>query len=461
MSNKVVTNIQQKKISPTLAKSTKDLAVLVKLEQAVRQIEEPDKLYDFIVHKTRTLISYDIGALWIKSEKEFVAITDVELENKNNPAIELLEYIAKKEHGSAISEITLKNLDGAYKEQFKRYLFKNTIVVELELHQENVAVLILSREQEWEKHEKVLLDHLRSCYALCLGYLNPAIVSEAYWKRIFKKIFSKKFLILFLIIIFCLLFFYKVPLTVLAPAEVSSKSPVYIRSSMDGVIDKVLVEPNANVSEGDKLITLNKQNIQARLNILEKKLALAETQYRVASKSGLVDVREKKKIPVLKIEIEKNQAEIDYYKGLLGQTDIFSPKTGLVIFEQTQNIEGKPVRTGENIMMISDEKESAIDIYLPVSDAVNLEQGSDIKLFLNIAPKDPLDAKIKYASFKAEVRPDSTLAYHVKAHFVEEDPNKLPRIGLRGVAKLYGDEVTLFYYLMRKPFSFARQKLGI
>ena len=452
---------QVHKIQPTLAKSTKDLAVLVKLEQAARQQENPADLYDFIVHQTRTLLHYDIGALWLKSEKDFVAITDVEMENKNNPAIELLEHIARKTHGEPISKIFAEDVDSSYQEQFKRYLFKNTIVVELKLHQEIVAVLILSREEMWHKHEMVLLDHLRSCYALCLGYQDPAIVSDAYWKRLAKGLFSKKFMILFFILLFCLLFFYKVPLTVLAPAEVSSKTPVYIRSAIDGVIEEVLVKPNSLVKEGDKLVTLNKQNIEARLNILQKKLALVETQYRVATKSGLSDQREKKKIPVLKIEIQKNIAEIDYYKGLSSQTDIFSPKSGLVLFEQTQNLEGKPVKTGENIMMISDEKESAIDIYFPVSDAVDLKAGSPVRLFLNISPKDPLDANIQYSSFRAETRPDNTLAYHVKAHFNDEDPDKLPRIGLRGVAKLYGDEVTLWYYLMRKPLSYMRQKLGI
>lgn len=449
------------KIPPSLAKSTKDLAVLVKLEQAARQQENPEDLYDFIIHQTRSLLQYDIGALWLKSEKDFVGITDVELENKNNPAIELLEHIAKKNHGEPISKISFEDVDESYQEQFKKYLFKNTIVVELQLHQEIVAVLILSREEMWHKNEMVLLDHLRSCYALCLGYQDPAIVSDAYWKRIAKRLYSKKFLIIFTILLVCLLCFYKVPLTVLAPAEVTSKQPVYIRSAIDGVVEEVLVEPNSSVKEGDKLVTLNKNNIEAKLNILEKKLALVETQYKVATKSGLSDKREKNKIPVLRIEIQKNIAEIEYYKGLIEQTNIFSPKSGLVLFERTQSLVGKPVKTGENIMMISDEKQSALDIYLPVSDAVNLEKGSQVRLFLNIAPKDPLDAKIEYASFRAEMRPDNTLAYHVKAHFLNEEPGRLPRIGLRGVAKLYGEEVRLYYYLLRKPLSYLRQKLGI
>ena len=41
------------------------------------------------------------------------------------------------------------------------------------------------------------------------------------------------------------------------------------------------------------------------------------------------------------------------------------------------------------------------------------------------------------------------------------DENKLPRIGLRGTAKVYGSKVSLFYYLFRKPITFMRQLIGI
>ena len=35
-----------------------------------------------------------------------------------------------------------------------------------------------------------------------------------------------------------------------------------------------------------------------------------------------------------------------------------------------------------------------------------------------------------------------------------------PRIGLRGTARIYGGDTTLFYYLLRRPITAARQWLG-
>ena len=46
--------------------------------------------------------------------------------------------------------------------------------------------------------------------------------------------------------------------------------------------------------------------------------------------------------------------------------------------------------------------------------------------------------------------------------FIELVPGAtLPRIGLKGSAKVYAEEVSLGYYLFRKPILFLRKTLGV
>ena len=71
-----------------------------------------------------------------------------------------------------------------------------------------------------------------------------------------------------------------------------------------------------------------------------------------------------------------------------------------------------------------------------------------------------MEGKITYASYKADLTPENVLAYHIRADFEGDSIEQKPRIGLRGVAKLYGDDVPLIYYLLRKPLSYVRQKFG-
>ena len=66
---------------------------------------------------------------------------------------------------------------------------------------------------------------------------------------------------------------------------------------------------------------------------------------------------------------------------------------------------------------------------------------------------------MRQTSYEAEVSPDDILAFRLKASFGEG--TALPRIGLKGTAKIYGNRVPLFYYLMRRPISAVRQTLGL
>ena len=71
-----------------------------------------------------------------------------------------------------------------------------------------------------------------------------------------------------------------------------------------------------------------------------------------------------------------------------------------------------------------------------------------------------LKGKLLRASYQPSLSPEGILSYKLTASY-EGKSNVLPRIGLRGTAKVYGGRVTLFYYLFRKPITFVRQLIGI
>jgi hypothetical protein len=110
-------------------------------------------------------------------------------------------------------------------------------------------------------------------------------------------------------------------------------------------------------------------------------------------------------------------------------------------------------------MMIADPSVIDVTIYLPPDDAVELEPGAKVDLLLHVDPLSPLDATIERASYEATPAPDGTLAYVIRAQLLPGQG--LPRIGLRGTAKIYAGRVSLGYYLLRKPLAYARRSLGI
>jgi hypothetical protein len=110
-------------------------------------------------------------------------------------------------------------------------------------------------------------------------------------------------------------------------------------------------------------------------------------------------------------------------------------------------------------MVIADPSLIDVTIYLPPEDAVELEPGARVDVLLHVDPLSPLEAKIERASYEATQAPDGTLAYVIRAQL--QPGQGLPRIGLRGTAKIYSAQVMLGYYLLRKPIAYIRRSLGI
>ena len=73
-------------------------------------------------------------------------------------------------------------------------------------------------------------------------------------------------------------------------------------------------------------------------------------------------------------------------------------------------------------------------------------------------PIYPRTATIERASYQASKSPDGVAAYRVRGTLQAED---VSRLGLRGSAKIDGEEVPLGYFLFRRPLLVARQWLGL
>jgi hypothetical protein len=110
-------------------------------------------------------------------------------------------------------------------------------------------------------------------------------------------------------------------------------------------------------------------------------------------------------------------------------------------------------------MQLAQPEDGGILIWLSVADAINLELESPVRLFLHTEPLSPRAARLIEASYQASLSPDGVAAYRLRARFDED--TELPRIGLRGTARISGDWVLLGYYLFRRPLASVREWTGL
>lgn len=262
-----------------------------------------------------------------------------------------------------------------------------------------------------------------------------------------------------ILIVLALLAFVPVQLNALAAAEITPINPIPVTAPLEGVIKEILVKPNQIVRADDPLFVLDDTSLRNRLSVAQKTLEITRADAQRAINKAFFDDGARTELQVLSSRVREKSAEVAYVSELLDRLSVGAPQGGVAIFSNSDEWTGKPVQTGERIMTIADPSLIKVTIFVAPADVVDLEPGARVTVFLNTDPLNPLSARVTRASYEALPQKDGTLAYVVQADLL--DGHGFPRIGMRGTAKIYADQVTLGYYLFRKPLAYLRQTVGL
>src|SRR6056300_1168780 len=138
---------------------------------------------------------------------------------------------------------------------------------------------------------------------------------------------------------------------------------------------------------------------------------------------------------------------------------VVATKPGRVVMDSRQDLIGKPVQIGEAVLSIADESNTEIEAFLAASDAIPINDGSEVTLFLDADPLNTVKGTLKYISFRAQPQQDGIIAHRVRAKYPLEEYSL--RLGQRGTLRIDGGNVALGYWILRRPISFIRGTLGL
>ena len=257
--------------------------------------------------------------------------------------------------------------------------------------------------------------------------------------------------------------------SVLAPAEIASQNAFVVRAPLQGVVDEIVVKPNAAVKKGDLLVKMEARELRGSLQAAEQSLAVAQAELRQAQQQAFADERSKMMLGVLVRRRDQAKSEAAYLAGELARTEIRAKRDGIAVFSDPQSWTGRPVSLGERILEIADPGALCIRADIPAGDAISLEAGAEVRFFLNAYPLDPMTGRLRQVAYRAVPAADGTLAYRAEIDFdrTASEANGRPdaesevaRIGLKGTAKIYGERTPLILYLLRKPLASLRLFLG-
>ena len=446
---------------PVIDPQVAALSQLLRIEAEARRTQSEAELSHLIANETRGLVRARQAFVARRKSKNVYrveTIASLAQFDQHAPMVQwvgrLLHGMAKAEDCSRILEFALPAYADPSDTMTASYPFPHFLWVPMWARdQSGDDGILLARETPWLEADKRIAVRLAETYghALLLHRSRPPR------KNLRLPIRATT---LAAVLAVGAAGFIPVPMTALAPLEVSARDPQIVTMPTEGIIQQVLVEPNTAVVPGQRLVQLSDTIARNKLELSEREVSVAAAKLEKASSLSFSDPRGRHDLGIAGAELALKQAERDYAKTLLDRTILVARKTGVVVFTDRKDLEGKPLAVGEKVMMIVDPGAVELTINLAAADSVVLEPGARVKAFVDSDPLRPLEATVAHFDYQARISESGVAAYHLVAVITARD-RPSPQLGVRGTAQLYGPKAPLAVFILRRPLSAIRQWIGL
>ena len=437
-----------------MAKQLIGMSRLLQLEQEIRQASSIEVLSFIAVNDIYRVVPFDHAVFWQARSGRITAVSGALKIEDTAAQIDWLTRLAAhlaERPGSEPAAVVPDDLPIRFKADAARYLSGRALALPLDgPRATRWGLLILMRADEFNEVETKLFARLGSALGTTAAALaGPRPVSPARMRR--------RELIVAALVVSGLAMLVPVRLSVLADARVVPIDPVVITAPIEGVIQSIRIRPNDRVEAGDKLLEFDPRELAATREVALKRVAVLSAEARRAEEKAFVDPDARAELARRRAELAEGETELAYAAERLSRVSVVAPERGIALFEDPQDLIGRPMKIGERIMQIADPKAAKLEVHLSAEDASVVSPGSEVELFLATAPRSPVPARLTKLSYTPRNLPNQTLAFFADAAFAGND---MPRLGLTGTAKVYGEKAPLYYILCRKPLAWLRRVTG-
>lgn len=447
--------------SAAAAASGGPLLTLLQLEKEARHAESAAAFAYVAVNRTRALLPHRQAVLLRRRPDgrwRVEAVSDVAVLDNDAPIVRWVAGIApdldSPSGEAAPRPVSAAQVRETERETWVEFCAPHGLWVPLR-HPDGtrVGAMLLLRDRPFDEGEAVLAGRLADTYAHAWKATAPRR-----WSRRASP-GRRRLLTAGALAIVAAVLAVPVHQSALAPAQVVPREPEVVSAPLDGVIQTFHVRPNQPVEAGAALFSFEDAVLRNALAVAEEELAVAEAELRTATQGAFRDAEGRAGLAVLRSRVDLRQAERAWAAEQLSQVTVAADRAGIAVFHDVADWVGRPVSTGQKVLVIADPDRVELRLHLAVADAISLDPGAPVRLFLDVAPLDPLRAELLHAAYEPELSDEQILGYRVVARLAEDQP--APRIGLQGTAKIEGPRAPLAVHLFRRPIAAARQFLGL
>lgn len=440
----------------------KALLLLQIQKQALECVSEKE-LGFHIVNMTKKLVPYRRAIFWKRSSRgiSLCNISGNSVLDGNSPHGEWLKKnikaaLKQSEKADAYIPINTSILSTKDVKVWLEYAapFASLLLFRYGDEQKIIGGVWLERETGFKDNEIQILKELSFYYTRAL------VMLKIHGKRDFLPLSDRtRPYRRYIWVLLILLAFFPVRLTISAPTEVIATSSQTLSVPFDGILSKIEVDPGDTVTKGDRLASMDVETLTLEVNTARESLRAAQDKLSRLRREVLSNPEKKVELSRLRSEIKTKEIEADYTEARLEKALLRAPRDGVAIFADKNDLQNKPVKTGQAIMQIADPKEIELLIRVPIKSMLPIDNAAPVTFYPNAMPLENYAAEIETIGYQASDDSDGLLTYKIRAGLREGSDDI--RIGWKGISKIQGDWTILIYKIMRRPLITLRSVLGV
>ncbi len=270
------------------------------------------------------------------------------------------------------------------------------------------------------------------------------------------KWFRPSRIFLYIIVVFllaCILV--RIPQKVSAEFEIIPEEAAIVYAPFDGTLEKCNFKNGDTINSGDTVLTYNLEERLFELANAKNEFNRITAQLNLAESAAFKDEEKRGQIPLLKLQQEKMQIDIDKNAWYVERGDVKAETSGILNIGDTDKLSGKAVRAGDLLFEVLNADHLIANIALDERYSSILKEQFEATLYLNTRPELPIASQILSVSPKPVLNEKRLFCYQIR---VKPEINSAELTwGMRGTARLSGSRVSLGYYLFRNLVLWYRQ----
>lgn len=434
-----------------------------------------EQLASHIVNNSRLVAGYDRASL-VDMRGTFPRLTAVagqaEVNHNSEFTQNLINLLQPFSHLDEVTTVSTELLDelsikhrvkkGAYEalQYFESY--SDTLILiplrsKVARKDNGLFIWVVEFFDQAEKSVAGLLPLLAQHYNEALWYILKAEHRSLTTLLAGKKITKPRVLLGAVIIIPLLMFMIPIKQNIAADFEIIPKSDNYYYAPYDGVIAHSNFPNGSHVKPGDPVILYDTEELVFRLADAKTDYDEISAELDTVQRQSFNDISLRGKVQVLELKKDKAAINCRKNKWFLDQSVIKAEHAGILDIDESSKLDGRAVRSGEKLFEVLSNRDLIAKIMLKESNAsvLNDRKQLAITLYLHNRPEMPITGKIISISPKPILTENKSYCYIIKFGFADKQPDLI--CGMRGIARVSGDKVSLAYYLFRNVVLWWRK----